>query len=206
MSRALSRRLLPSTITSDEVSIVSDTSSLGKRLQLPLAFRTRQSPRSKPKSGSSSVGSTAGLAHASNARNREEAKIIKLVLDAKRIQQRSCLSETYDAKIAQSMTVTLPAGYRGPKSSSRKISHVSTSNDDEDDMAVYRKSLFNRRSHTFRNPSSSIPIFRGKSRNCSPAVGSLSKDPIAQLHVHSLASDAVRLRISNSYCCNIMKL
>ena len=97
----------------DEASIASDTSSLGSKMQLPHAFRLQNSIVNKKSSKPAQVfPETARSSSCSREMLRQEAKVQRLVVQAKQRQSGSSFSYgMHDPAIssAQAMSVTLPA-------------------------------------------------------------------------------------------------
>lgn len=99
-------------IYEEESTVASDTSSLGCTIQMPHAFLPNSTHSRQAQLLPTSCTSP------SNSCVREEAKVYRLVIQAKRKQEASVKSlQPSEARMAQSMSMKLPAYHRQQASS-----------------------------------------------------------------------------------------
>jgi hypothetical protein len=185
ISRLSSRRTVSPTPTKqsnckkmfgEDSSLASDNSSLGAKFQIPQAFLQKPCP-SRPKTffpnhrGQTSSSSSCST----SSRVREEANVHRLLIQAKRIQAESAMRHTtYDARMAQSMSVKLPAYHQG------LIKNNNTSSKQQQQQQQQGQ---NDASQERQRPR---PVFRGgKSCISSAAAGSFSEAALQERHDHS---------------------
>jgi hypothetical protein len=113
--RPMRQKIMASFKKNDESSIASDTSSLGSKMQMPHAFLLNKKFSSKP---AQIFPTSARSSSSSREILRQEAKVQRLVLQAKKTQEASVMRQMQDPCVARSMSVKLPAAsYRQTKRS-----------------------------------------------------------------------------------------
>jgi hypothetical protein len=151
----------------EDSTIASDNSSLGSKIQIPQAFLQKPLSSKRPTPTAFFPPSGHFSSSPSKSRVREETNVHRLLIQAKRHQEASTMRgrHPYDARMAQSMSVKLPAYHQastgGPCTTSTSTSS-STMNKKNASSQQQQQPL-------------SRPVFRGKkSWTSSAAAGSFA--------------------------------